>query len=210
MSETEKSGFYYPNKAARIMLDALENVLGKNGINAVLHMAKLSHLIDNYPPDNLDREFDFTDFAALNQALEDIYGPRGGRGLALRAGRATFDKVIRDFGPMVGMADLAFKVLPLHAKMKVGLRAMAETFTKISDQITRVEEEDDHYIYIIERCPVCWGRKADKPCCHVAVGLLQESMRWVSGGKEFQIKEIACKAVGDENCVFIISKEPIR
>ncbi|NWG17107.1 MAG: 4-vinyl reductase, partial [Chloroflexi bacterium] len=35
----EKSGYYYPNKFARIFLDAMEEVMGKNGLNAVLHLA---------------------------------------------------------------------------------------------------------------------------------------------------------------------------
>ena len=88
MPKIPPSGYYYPNKIARIYLLAMEEVMGKNGLNAVLHMAGLSHLIDNYPPDNLEREFEFADYSALNAALEEMYGPRGGRGLGLRAGRA--------------------------------------------------------------------------------------------------------------------------
>ena len=81
----EKSGYYYPNKFARIFIDAMEEVMGKNGLNAVLNLAGLQHYVDNYPPDNLEKGFDFSEFTALNVALEDMYGPRGGRGLALRA-----------------------------------------------------------------------------------------------------------------------------
>ena len=205
---SDKSGFYYPNKGGRISFIALEEVMGKNGISAVLNMAKLGHLIDDYPPDDLKREFDFADFGALNQALEDMYGPRGARGLSLRMGRAAFSQVIRDFGSMIGMADLAFKVLPLGTKLKVGVRAMAETFTKISDQTTRVEEDKEKFIYSIERCPVCWGRKTAKPVCFQAIGLLQEGLRWVSGGKNFRVEETLCIAKGDPTCTFIIDKEP--
>jgi len=205
----QKSGLYYPNKPALITILALENVMGKNGLNAILNMAGLSHLIDNYPSDNLTREFDFADYAALMQALEDMYGPRGGRGLALRAGRATFDRVLKDFGPMVGMADLAFKVLPLDVKVKVGLRVMGETLTKISDQINEVEDAGEHYLYKIVQCPACWGRKTDKPCCHIAVGLLQEGLHWLSGGKEFRVTEVACIAMGEKSCDFVVHKEPL-
>ena len=88
----EKSGLYYPNKIARIYIMAMEDVMGKNGLNAILNLAGLQNYIDNYPADNLERQFDFADFTALNAALEDMYGPRGGRGLALRAGRACFSQ----------------------------------------------------------------------------------------------------------------------
>ena len=87
METIPPSGFYYPNKIARIFLMAMEEIMGKNGLNAVLNMAKQPNLIDNYPLDNLDKQFDFAQFSALNGALEEMYGPRGGRGLALRAPR---------------------------------------------------------------------------------------------------------------------------
>ena len=72
-----------------------------------------------------------------------------------------------------------------------------------------VEEFSDHYIYVIHRCPVCWGRKGEKPLCHAAVGLLQEGLRWVSGGHEFKVDELQCIAVGEPTCVFHINKEPV-
>ena len=46
------SGLYYPNKIANIALKALEDVMGKNGVNAILNLANLQHLIDHYPPPN--------------------------------------------------------------------------------------------------------------------------------------------------------------
>ncbi len=205
----EKSGLYYPNKIARIYIMAMEDVMGKNGLNAILNLAGLQNYIDNYPADNLERQFDFSDFTALNAALEDMYGPRGGRGLALRAGRACFSQGLKNFGALAGVGDLAFKVLPLGAKLKMGLPAMATIFTNFSDQLSEVQEHDDHYTYTIKKCPVCWGRKTDKPVCHAAVGLLQEGLRWVSGGHEFRVVESECHAKGDEYCVFVIYKEPI-
>ena len=206
----EKSGLYYPNLMVRIYLDALEEVMGKNGTNAVLNLAGLGNLIDNYPANNLNREFDFADFGALGQAIDDMYGPRGGRGLALRAGRATFADALSKFGAMIGVGELAFKVLPLGTKMKVGLRAMAETFTKFSDQHSEVEEEDERFIYTIYQCPVCWGRSSDRHVCYGAVGILQEGLRWVSGGKDLRVEEFECHADGAEYCRFSIYKEPLN
>ncbi len=206
----EQSGLYYPNKIGRIYLMAMEEVMGTNGIKAVLNLAKVPHLIGNYPPNNLAREFDFADFGAIGAAIEEMYGPRGGRGLALRAGRASFAQGLSEFGSVIGASELAFKVIPLQTKVKVGLKAMAETFTKFSDQHSEVTEFDDHFIYIIYQCPVCWGRKSEKPICYGAVGILQEGLRWVSGGKDFRVEEVQCHAVGDENCVFHIYKEPLN
>ncbi len=210
MDPIPKSEYYYANKIVLITMKALEDVMGKNGLNAILNLAHLPHLIDNLPPDNLEREFNFADFSAINQALEEMYGPRGGRGLALRAGRAAFADSLRNFGALAGAGDLAFKVLPLQAKMRIGIPAMARIFSQISDQLSTVEERENDFIYTIHRCPVCWGRKdVDKPVCFIATGLLQEGLKWVSGGNEFRVNESKCCAMGDDVCEFVIQKTPI-
>jgi predicted hydrocarbon binding protein len=210
MMPREKSGYYYPNKFARLAIEAMEEIMGKNGLNAILNLAEMRQYIDNYPPDNLEKAFDFTDFTALNMALEEMYGPRGGRGLALRAGRAIFAGGLRSFGALAGVGDLAFKVLPLNAKLKVGVPAMANIFSQFSDQISNVYDEgSDRIIYTMERCALCWGRKTDKPVCYMAQGLLQEGLRWVSGGREFKVDMPTCIAKGDDMSRLTIYKEPI-
>jgi len=204
-----KSGLYYPNRIARIYLQAMEEVMGKNGLNAILNMASLQNLVDNYPPENLDRAFDFADYSALNGALEEMYGPRGGRGLALRAGRASFAQGLRNFGALAGAGDLAFKVLPLPAKLKIGIPAMAKVFSTMSDQKSTVEETSTEFTYTMKPCPVCYGRKSDKPMCHAGAGLLQEGLKWLSGGQEFKVYETKCLGCGDDGCVLVVQKEPI-
>jgi hypothetical protein len=194
---------------ARVVILAMEEIMGKNGLNAILNMAKLPHLIDNYPSDTLEKKYDFAEFTALNTALEEMYGPRGGRGLALRAGRASFARGLQGFGALVGASDLAFKVLPLSTKLKMGIPMMAAVFNQVSDQVVRVEEKGDHFLYHIDRCPVCWERKTDKPVCFIAMGVIQEGARWVSGGREFRVDETSCIAMGDSSCTFMIYKEPI-
>ena len=211
MSETqyEGSGYYYPNLIARIYLEAIEEIMGTNGVKALLNMANMQNLIDNYPPANLSKAFDFADFAHLNEAMELMYGHRGGRALSLRAGRKAFDQGLKNFGAMVGVADRTFRLLPLKLRMKVGLGAMAKAFSSTSDQISYVVEEEDQFVYVIERCPVCWGRHSDTPICHAAMGIIQEGLNWGTGGMQFKTAEIACIARGDPACKFSISKAPI-
>lgn len=210
MSDLQKSGLYYPNKFGLITIKSLEEVMGKNGLNAILNMAGMSYYVDSYPPDNLEKGFDFAELSAIGVALEEMYGPRGGRGLALRAGRATFADALRNFGALAGVADLAFVVLPLQAKLRIGLNAFAKMFVQLTDQETGVEEKDSGFVWTIYKCPCCWGRQdADKPVCYVSTGLLQESLKWVSGGHEFRVQETKCVAVGDTVCEFIIEKEPM-
>jgi predicted hydrocarbon binding protein len=206
----DKSGLYYPNRIAHIYLEAMEEVMGRNGLVAALRMADLAELIDNYPPANLERAFDFADYSALNGALDEIYGPRGGRGLALRAGRASFDRGLKDFGALAGVGSAVFGRLPLGTKLRIGIPAMAKIFSQFSDQYSTVEDMGECYVYHIHKCPVCWGRTSDRPLCFAAVGLLQEGLKWLSGGPEFRVEETSCVAMGDDRCSFQIAKEPVR
>lgn len=205
-----ESGYYYPNKMGRILLVAMEEVMGRNGLNALLNLIELRQFINELPPDNLEKEFDFAHISNLLGGLDEIYGPRGGRGLALRGGRAIFSRGLKQFGALAGVGDLAFKVLPLQTKLKIGVPAVARIFTQFSDQTSRVEEFDDHFLYYIEQCSMCWGRQTDRPLCHVAVGILQETLRWISGGLEFRVDIIECIGQGSEAGVLRIDKEPIK
>ncbi|NTV36794.1 MAG: 4-vinyl reductase [Anaerolineaceae bacterium] len=209
MEIIQKSGLYYPNKIARIIMLSLEDIMGKNGINAILNLANLPNLIDNLPPDTLERQFDFADLSSILGALEELYGPRGGRGLALRAGRAAFDEGLRNFGALAGVGDLAFKVLPLQAKLRIGLGAMAKIFSTTSDQHSTVEEKDEYFVYTIHACPQCYGRHTDKPDCFIGAGLLLSGLKWVSGGNEFKVVEEKCIAMGDPTCDYLIYKTPV-
>lgn len=205
----EPSGLYYPNRIARLFLLAMEDVMGQHGLNAILGLAGLEVYIDQIPPDNLARQFDFSWIAALSEALEDMYGARGGRGMALRIGRACFARGLKDFGAMAGMADPAFRALSLESRSKIGLEALAAIFTNFSDQATVFRAYDTHYELRTEFSPMAWGRSADKPVCHALVGIVQESMRWASDGYEYHVQEVSCRAAGGEACIFRINHKPI-
>lgn len=209
MSRIPPSGYYYPNLIARIYLEAMEEVMGKNGLNAILNLAGLKHLIDNYPPANLAKEFDFADYSALNGALEEMYGQRGGRGLELRAGRASFARGLQGLGPLSGASDLAFKLLPLSAKLRAGIPAMAKVFSQVSDQHSTVEDRGEYYAYTMKPCPVCWGRTAEQPICFAGRGLLEQGLDWLSNGRKFRVEEIDCVAMGGSACTYAIYKEPL-
>jgi hypothetical protein len=68
-----------PNDALRLLFYAIEDVMGMDGMKAVLHGAKLESYIDNYPPKNLDLGVKFSDYARAEQAVEEFYGPRAPR-----------------------------------------------------------------------------------------------------------------------------------
>lgn len=205
----EPSGLYYPNRLARYFLQAMEEVMGQNSYSVVLTLAKLDDFISRLPQDNLAKQFDFASIAALNLALEEVYGTRGGRGMALRIGRASFSQDMKTFGALAGINDPAFRALPLEERCQIGLQALAQIFTNFSDQHSWLESTDATYRFVVEVSPMAWGRVSEKPVCHALAGILQECLRWASNGHEYYVYETACHACGDMNCVFTINKTPI-
>ena len=82
--------YHYPNIWGRSILTSANEILGDNGVNALLNLAGLKEYIGNYPPDNIKKEFPFSHVARLQQALYDMYGSRGARVFATRGGEQTF------------------------------------------------------------------------------------------------------------------------
>jgi len=201
--------YYYSHRLARIILRAMSDVLGSNGLNAVLNLARTYRVVASRALDHQGQRMDFASLGALMQAVEEMYGPRGGQRLALRIGRVCFQHAQREFGPLAGLSDLARRVLPLPLKLKVGVTLFAETLNQCSDQIVHVEEMEDRFLCAFERCPLCWQRQTEEPCCHLAVGLWQEALYWLSEGHSFEVQETACHAAGDAACVIMFGKQPV-
>jgi predicted hydrocarbon binding protein len=207
--ENSGSFYFYPNRMGRIIFLALEEILGQSGVNVILNLAELSEFIGHYPPNNSNRDFSFQTISRLQAALEEFYGPHGGRGVALRVGRACFQYGLREHGSLPGLTDLAFRLMPLQTRLKVGANALAEIFNQQTDQRVRLEDKDGVIFWQIERCPFCWNRQTEGVACQLSVGLLQEAVYWISGGKYFSIDEISCVANGASTCTIAIHKTPL-
>ena len=196
--------FFYPRKMGSIILQGMEEVIGGVGMQQVLGQASLGPLVQDSA-----RAFPFDSIASLHAALEVVYGAPGGRGLALRIGRACFTYGLHEYGSMLGLTEIAFRLLPLQMKVHMGAKSLAGLFNQQTDQLVRLEEQPEFLLWHIERCPLCWGRHAEAPTCHMAVGLLQESLYWLSGGKIFNVEETHCIARGDPACTVVIHRIPI-
>jgi predicted hydrocarbon binding protein len=202
-----KSGYGYPNHVARAFLLELENLMGKNGVSALLNRSGLEPWIAAPPPDDTHRGVDFAEFSALLAALDDLYGPRGGRGLARRAGWAVFPQLLTRLPALQAVADLPGRALPAADKLGLALQALAEAFVGASDQQAAVVTEADAFVFQVQRCPACWGRKAeDGPACAAIDGLLEECVHWLFGGEPTRIEETECIAHGGASCAFRIPR----
>jgi predicted hydrocarbon binding protein len=198
-----------PNDALRLLFMAIEDVMGADGMKAVLHGAKLDRYIANYPPKDLELAVKYSEYGGAEQAVEDFYGPRGARAMLLRVGRATFNYGMKEQSAVLGLAGQALKVMPLPmtAKMRLLLDQMAAATSKTVNQPTRVEEDDEALYWVLSACMCVHRPRHQAPCCYVTIGGLIEAMRWLTD-KQFAVQELTCMNLGANECRFRIPKTP--
>ena len=193
------------NALMRQALVAIEEVMGQKGLNAVLRTSRLEQYIDHLPPDDLEPAVNASDYARLNQAIEDFYG-RGGRGILQRIGKASFEYAIREQATLFGLAGVALKVLSTKARIRFVLSRMAAAVKKANPQLqVDVEETEAGFAYVAHICSLCYGRHSDKPVCHLYVGSITEGVRWATG-QVYQVQETHCMAKGDPYCRFNVTE----
>ncbi len=200
----------FPNRISRIVLLAVEDVLGANSGRAVLTMARLSHLIDAYPTPDFGPGLAFTEIGRLFDAVEGLHGVKVGRQLMRQAGRESFGYWIEGFGGVVGFADVALRLLPLSLRVRIGMEVLAEIFNRYSDQRVILDEEHDTFFFILERCGFCTGRQAETPACAFVLGVLEATLFWISRGRRYAVEETACIASGSPACKLCVSRIPLE
>lgn len=199
-----------PNAALRLLFLSVEEVMGANGLKAVLNGAKVPQYINNYPPNNLEYGVTFGEYGRIEQAIEDFYGPRGARGMLLRVGRATFQYGLKEQSAVLGLAGQALKNMPflsMQAKMKLLLQQMVGAANKTVNQPTHLQEDAENFYLVMDQCMCQYRPRHPQPCCLVTVGTFTEAMKWLTD-KPFDVREITCLNNGAEACRYRIPKRP--
>ena len=212
----------YPHRMGRVLLQATEEVLGEEELASVLGIASSSmEACGGYPlpPSSVsgisahlaanDVPVDHLTAGHFLTSLEQIYGPQSGRGLALRIGRACFPYALREFGTSLGLTGMAFRLLPFPAKLKTFADALADLLHAHTNQHITVERVNGKLLWHVDGCVLCSDRNAGVSSCQLSVGLAEEALYWLSGGKIFLVEETACIALGDRRCTLQIDEVPI-
>jgi hypothetical protein len=193
------------NSLVRQALVSMQEIMGDNGLNAVLKSCGLERFVGNFPPNNLEPSIKTSQYAQLNQAIEDFYG-RGGRGMLRRIGKASFQYAVREQAALLGVAGVALKLLPDRQRIKFILNGMADALKKSNPQVKAwVDESGGHLAYVEATCAICHGRQSDHPICYLYIGSISEAVLWATG-KEYEITETHCIARGDEFCRFEVGE----
>lgn len=205
-SYAPENEYFYPNLWARLVLVSAEDILGEKGLATLLNLAGVPELINNYPPENTHKEFPFDKFSKIQGAFWEMFGPRGARVFATRAGEQTLDFGLDQFGAVAKAAQAAMQMGSLESRIRVGIQFFAKFFNAVSDQKVQVKEDENYWYWVIMRCPMCWQRQAEDAQCYLGVGVLQAAAKWASNGVRFRVSPSACIAKGDREGIIQIEK----
>ena len=193
------------NALVRQALIAAQEVMGENGLNAVLRASGLERFAGNFPPNDLNPSIQASQYARFNAAIEEFYG-RGGRGMLKRIGKASFEYAMREQAALLGLAGAALKLLPERQRIKFILNSMVGALKKSNPQVEAwVDDSGERVAYLESTCAICHSRQSETPICHLYVGSIGEAVRWATG-REHQIIETHCLAKGDPYCRFEVGE----
>jgi len=201
MAETTDSTMIV-NALVRQALIAAQEVMGENGLHAVLRASKLERFIGNFPPDDLEPSIQAIQYAKLNEAVESFFG----RSMLISMGRASFQYAVREQAALLGIAGVALKLLPEKQRIKFILNSMANALKKSNPDVNAwVDDSGRRVAYHESTCAICQGRHSAHPVCHLYAGSISEAVKWATG-REFEIVETHCRAQGDPHCRFEVGE----
>ena len=193
------------NALVRQALIAAQEVMGENGLSAVLRASGLERFVGNFPPDDVNPSIQTSQYARLNAAIEEFYG-RGGPGILKRIGKASFEYAVREQAALLGAAGVALKLLPERQRIKFILTQMVGALKKSNAQVEAwVDDSGERVAYLESTCGICHSRTSETSICHLYIGSIGEAVRWATG-REHQIIETHCLARGDPYCRFEVGE----
>jgi len=207
MAAIPPSGKTLPAPFAAAYIHVMVDLLGPNGVDAVLRLAGLETWIGRPPAVPDATPADFADISSLLGALDETLGSRGGRGLERRMGAKAFQEVLQSAGALAAMTDPAFQAFPLERRLRSGMHALGRTLDQMISAGVSSREEPGEVVFRFEACPSCWGRTSEGPVCAATIGLLAAAAAWMAPEAETTIEETACRAQGSSTCDFSIRWE---
>jgi predicted hydrocarbon binding protein len=140
-------------------------------------------------------------YSQLQGAMRTYYG-RGARGILFRIGSAMWEQVLNDAPFVIKAQSKLVRALPAAMRFKPTLDMLAKILSACAGDVT-VHTLDLDWLFVDRISPTTLGYREDASICFVTQGLIRESLFWATG-REFDIEETSCRAMGKKECEFKI------
>lgn len=193
----------------RSVVDAIEDVLGKNGKNSVLRFAGLDWMIENPVDYDGEARVSIEDVTKLFFGVREIVGNRGYDVIMLRGGKSSVKNVLKHSEPMRNLIEMDFD--PVE-KLKLGYQAYITNAGYDPEKTMEHSSEKNEILIHRPDCTECEEFIKDKDklkeftkhSCSFIRGIMQEIGNCF---KEVTVSaaEIKCRLLKDDECLFRIN-----
>lgn len=194
--------FVLPVNLLKQFTEGLRAQIGADTLKAVFEKAGLptewaipAHLT------GLDEEQAAKAYSQLQGAMRTYYG-RGARGILFRIGSAIWIPVLNDAPFSIKAQSKLVRTLPASLRFKPTLEMLAKIMSVRGGDVT-VHTMDLDWLFVDRVSATTMGHHEVTPICFVTQGLIRESLFWAIG-REFNIEETSCRAMGEKECEFKI------
>ena len=194
-----------PEFSPRLLRGFVQTVsaeLGADGLPSVLDKAGLpSHLADPAAVVRFDASAAAQAYADTQRALRLYFG-RGARGILLRVGTQFWKRILDDaplsMKPQITMA----RTLATAARPQPALDLLAKLLSAKTGDVT-VHTLDLDLLLVDHASPATFEQQDNEPICWATLSLTRACLHWTTG-REFDVVERACRAMGAPACEFHI------
>jgi predicted hydrocarbon binding protein len=195
------------NKAYRVILLGIKEIIGMNGLKSILNFSGLAKYSNTIPADDSQKSGPkISEVAQLSAGIEEIYGKNGARAILFQVGRMQAKWGLDENRDVSGAAKEAMAQMSESDRANVILTYTADTVTKQLNTETWIERDGEDYLYKDKSATHSFGRTSDVPVCHTTVGFLAELVAWAVGNNEWKVVETGCTAMGEPCCTYRISR----
>jgi predicted hydrocarbon binding protein len=141
-------------------------------------------------------------YAELQTAMRTYFG-RGARGVLLRVGQRLWNRLLDDAALGIKAQAAVIRRLPLATRRKPTLELLGKFLGARPGDIT-VHTLDLDLLLVDHASPAAHDQKEPTPICFVSQGLIRASLHWATG-KDYDVQEIHCQAMGEHTCEFKVT-----
>lgn len=183
-----------PNARLRHILLAVHDIMGRNGLIAVLKSAGMERFVAALPPDDQALEVRAAELGSIVGVIETQYG-RGARGQLTRIGYSTFQHLQASDRIGWTLLGLFLRGLPGLERQRRALGKLARYLAAPAGDV-RAFVAEAHIVFEDAASDETGGRAGATEDSHLSIGMLQACVEWATG-ETADIVQVAHKARGD-------------
>lgn len=189
-------------KLLEIFVALVREEIGEERLSVILGKSNLPRRWANSPDlGSLSETEAAESYAGLQSAIRAYYG-RSARGILIRVGSSFFKALLKNASFKEKTQAKLLKGLPQTSRRKAAMELLIRLLDTPPEGMT-VHTLDLNLLLVDKHSPSAHNQHDDEAICYVTIGLIREAIYW-SMGKDAQIEETSCKAMGSEACEFQI------